>query len=368
MKTSITFKIVASGNEKIGSYRIPFIWFKGYFKKHGWKEITNKDKLAPDIYFCKGGQGEAATIRKKNSNAFIVLFKPHFEIPSFGFYLYNPKFIVKNFLDKIIFYKNSAKTYHHHDIMAANVLIADTRHIKTYLDQKYRKKTVYCRLVEPFPIKSNVNKVHNMKEITVLFHGSITHYNINFKELEFLLEGLSRLYKVKFVCISNLSEIKSRIKLKNVNVNYYNYEFDLLVKWLNKATIGYVPSFFPVHDLKTTNIIKNIFFKGHQNNMEIIFEKFSANAGRCYPFAHFGVPFLAHPTREVIADFSEINDLEFPFNKTQMLDQALNLIENQSLYKNISVDLIKLSRKKYSFENIAQKLMAEIENFILISS
>ena len=224
-------------------------------------------------------------------------------------------------------------------------------------------------MIEPFPLKASIRKpVRNNNNVVVLFHGSITHYNINFDELTYLLKGLSKFYNVTFVCISNLSEIDKKIDIKNLKVKYFEYEFDLLVDWLNKSTIGYVPSFFPVNNYKLTTFVKNFIFKGHQNNMEIFFEKFSANAGRCYPFAQYGIPFLAHPSREVVADFSNIENFEFPANKQQMLDQALKILANSNLYKNISMDLMKLSREKYSFENIAKKLMTQIENFVFFSS
>ena len=192
-----------------------------------------------------------------------------------------------------------------------------------------------------------------------LYHGSITHYNESYKELKAILGFLATKKAVKFVCISNLSDLKKKINIKNVDCLYYHYNYSVLIKYLHLADIGYVPNFLRPR----INLINNInkFFNHLLNQLELysITEKNSSNAGRAYLYASFGVPFISHPTREVIADFSGIEELHFPNTQNEAVWLINKLINDDEFYLNISKSLLERS-KEFSIENETDKLINHI--------
>ena len=143
---------------------------------------------------------------------------------------------------------------------------------------------------------------------------------------------------------------------KNVKSEYYSYDFDTLIKYLKIAHLGYVPNFLRPRIPFLKTVYNYINFKFHQLNLYNITEKNSSNAGRAYLFASYGIPFLAHPTREIIADFSSIEELEFPNDTAENNYFLKKLISNKNLYSSISKQLLKLS-DEYSLEREVEKII-----------
>ena len=305
------------------------------------------------ISICSGDIGLTSL------NAIIFLFKPHYEI-DVDLSFTNPfKFIFRfiAFFFECIF-KFKQKKFDK-DICSSEILIADTKKLGLFYKTKYDKKVLYLRLLEKIDINAKYGiskKIEKENEIIFLFHGAIKHYNENFPELKALLETASRYKFVRFVCISDIQKIQKKISLKNVKSEYYPYDFDTLIKFLKIAHLGYVPNFLRPRIPFLKNIYNYINFKFYQLNIYNIAEKNSSNAGRAYLYASFGIPFLAHPTREIIADFSKIEELEFPNDTAEANYFLKKLISNKNLYSSISNKLLTLS-DKYSLEQEVEKII-----------
>ena len=348
---------IAEGKFKEASYRIPFVWMKSFLQEK-FICVDNEIDSSIDIYFCKAGQGYARKIKKKIPNAKIVLFKPHQE-EGIYFNLLQPIQTVKSIL--LVFYefilRNDFKKYKE-DINYSDILIADSRKLKLFYESTTHKKTYYFRILEKIDNENiKVKKgLKNKEKITFLFHGSITHYNESYDELFQILNFISKLKEVDFICLSNLTEIKKRINIKNINSYYHEFTFELLLKFLKKADLGYVPNFllprFPF--LKKIHDYLNYLF--YQFNLYSLTEKNSSNAGRSYLFSQFGVPFLSHPTREVVVDFSDIELLDFPNNYQEAIWITNRYLNDDSYYESISKELLNKS-KAFNLEQETIKLI-----------
>ncbi len=351
----------AKGSKKEGSYRIPFIWMKSYLLEK-YDCVDNQIDDSIDLYFCKAGQGIANKIRQIKPNARIVLFKPHLEV-STHFDLFNLYKTFRSIIELIIEYVFRRKyNLYKKDIKASNILIADSRKLKLYFQVTTNKISYYFKLFEKIPlgkIKEKKSLISKSK-ITFLYHGGIKHYNENFPQLNKLLKFIAKDKKVDFVCISNLSDIKKYIRIKNVNTYYYEYQFELLIKYLKKADIGYVPNFLRprIKILKKIHDLFNYLF--YQLNLYSLTEKNSSNAGRAYLYAQFGVPFICHPTREVIADFSKIKNLEFPNNDDEALWILKKYLTEPLFYEDISESLL-INAKNFDLQIETMNLMQYIK-------
>tara|TARA_B100000886_G_scaffold340228_1_gene308522 strand:- start:187 stop:1281 length:1095 start_codon:yes stop_codon:yes gene_type:complete len=352
-----TISFCADGDQSLGSYRIPFVWIKEILLSKNFNCVDNIIDSYVDFYFCKGGQNIATKIKKTNKNAIIFLFKPHYEIGLDLNLRYPFKFVYRiiALIYECIFKEKQKKFLS--DIYSSEILIADTKKLALFYKTKYDKKVLYLRLLEKIDINTKYDISKKIeKEIIILFHGGIQHYNENFPQLKALLETASRYKFVRFICVSNIEKIQKKISLKNVKSEYYPYDFDTLIKFLKIAHLGYVPNFLRSRIPFLKTIYNYINFKFYQLHLYNITEKNSSNAGRAYLYAVFGIPFLAHPTREIIADFSSIEELEFP-NDTEESNYFLKkLISNNDLYSSISNKLLILSNE-YSLEKEVEKII-----------
>ena len=310
----------ATGSFKEGSYRIPFVWVKSFLNKK-YICVDNEINSSIDVYFCKAGQGFAKKIRIKMPNAKIVLFKPHLEL-STNIDLLKPIRTFKSLLSLFLEF-SFRKKYKEYidDINSSDILIADSRKLKLYFQELTNKRVFYFRLLEKIDNK-NIKPKKSLKikdKITFLYHGGIKHYNESFPEIYKILKFISKLKKIDFICLSNLREIKKIISIKNVNCFYYEYEFDTLIEYLKKADLGYVPNFLRPRIPFLKKIHDSLNYLFYQSDLYSFTEKNSSNAGRAYLFAQFGVPFICHPTREIISEFSEIKSLDFPNNTKEAI-------------------------------------------------
>ena len=351
----------AKGSFKEGSYRIPFIWVKSYLNKL-YKCFENEIDSSIDLYFCKAGQGFAKEIRKKMPCSKIILFKPHLEVSTHIDFL-RPIKTFKSLLSVFIefAFRRKHKKYME-DIYSSDVLIADSRKLKLSFEVLTNKRIYYFKLLEKVN-NQNIKAKSSLRlkeKVIILYHGGIKHYNESYPELYKLLKFISKTKKVDFICLSNLSDIKKRISIKNVKSFYHEYEFDSLIKFLKIADLGYVPNFLRprIAFIKKTHDYLNYLL--YQSNLYSITEKNSSNAGRAYLFAQFGIPFICHPTREVISDFSDVKNLEFPINSKEALFILNNYLTNDSYYENLSKSLIKKS-KDFDLQNETLKLIEFIK-------
>jgi len=334
----------AIGNSSQGSYRIPFLWIKSYLNGK-FNCVENEINSSIDIYFCKAGQGIAKAIKNKIPNAKIVLFKPHLEISTNIDY----RKPIKTFrsLLSLIFELVIRKKYNKHleDIKASYILIADSRKFELSYKVSTNKIIYYFKLLEKIDNKNIKSKssLKNKDKIVFLYHGGIKHYNESFPEIYQILKFISQTKKVEFVCMSNLSDIKRKIILNNVESFYYEYEFDTLIKFLKLADIGYVPNFLRARLPLIKKLHDYINFLFYQLDLYSISEKNSSNAGRAYLYAQFGIPFIAHPTREIVSDFSKVKNIFLSNNVKESLWIVNQFLNNESYYENISNELLKIS-------------------------
>lgn len=345
------------GNFNEGSFRIPFVWMKYYLSKK-YICLENKIDKSIDLYFCKAGQGYAKKIREKMPDKKIILFKPHLEI-STNINIFKPirttKSLIALFLE--IVFKNQFKNYQN-DINSSDILIADSRKLKLQFEASTNKKVIYLRLVERIA-NDNIRIKKGLCEknkVVFLFHGSIMHYNESYEELHSLLSFISIKKKVDFICISNLDDIKKKIRINNVKSTYIPYSYEILIHYLDKADIGYVPNFLRPK-LKIVKKLHDYFnFLFFQLNLYSITEKNSSNAGRAYLYAQYGIPIICHPTREIITEFSQIENLDFPNNKQESLFILKKYLEDDFYYRSISKSLFEKS-KEFNIELEIDKLL-----------
>ena len=354
----------AKGSFNIASYRIPFIWIKSYLSEN-YICVSDAIDNSIDIYFCKAGQGIARKIREKIPNAFIVLFKPHLEISTHIEFLKPFKSIrslVYLFIELIFKKKYKSRL---EDINASSVLIADSKKLQLHYQTNTKKKVLYFRILEKLDNLELLNRkgLRKKQQVLFLYFGSITHYNESYPQLQSILRFLSQKKAVKFVCISSLYDLKKKINIKNVDSFYYQYDYQLLMKYLRLADIGYVPHFLRPR-INLLNEINKLFNHSlNQLDLYSITEKNSSNAGRAYLYAAFGVPFLSHPTREIVADFSETVELPFPNTTNEAIWLLNKLIVNDDFYLSISQSLQKKSQQ-LTFENETDNLMKSIIDFV----
>ena len=336
----------AKGSFKEASYRIPFIWIRSYLEKK-YICVDNQIDNSVDLYFCKAGQGIAKEIRKKVPSSKIVLFKPHLE-EGLHFAISQPIKTLKSIVNLLLksIFRNQFRKYKE-DISSSDILIADSRKLKLFYESTTNKKTYYLKLLEKINKKNIKPKkgLNNKDKITFLYFGSVTHYNESYPELFQILNFISKTKKVEFICLTRLIDIKKLINIKNINALYYEYDFKLLLEYIEQADIGYAPNFlrprFPF--LKKIHDYFNHLL--YQFNLYSITEKNSSNAGRSYLFSQFGVPFIAHPTREVVVDFSDILILDFPNNFKEAIWIVNRYLKDNSYYENISKQLLNKSIK-----------------------
>ena len=361
----VKFCFYATGDFNIGSYRIPFIWLKEYLVLKGFKCVENIIDPSIDIYICKGGQEIATKIRKELKDAYIILFKPHYEI-DVNLDFKNPIKFAYRFLSFLIECSlKSKQNKFNNDIKSCSLIIADSKKLELFYLSKFNKRVLYFRLLEKISFKADQNfskKIGN--ELVFLYHGSIKHYNENLPEIKKLLIAASEYKPIRFICIADLNRINKKINLKNIVCEYHEYNYSVLLKSLEIADIGYIPNFLRPRIPCLKSIYNILNFKIHQLNLSTKTEKNSANAGRAYLFASYGVPFIAHPTREVVADFKDIDQLYFPNNSNEAVYYIRKLIEDNILYSQTSKKLFEIS-KKYTIEIESEKLLSFLEcNYI----
>lgn len=333
----------AAGREQLGSYRIPFVGVRDVISSRKDCRIVSKsESIEPDVIFCLAGQGRVQTNKLKFPSAKIVLFKPHHENTLFLAPFKKP---FRAFLDIYSFLKDKGNRQKlNSDIAQADYLIADSRKLKQHFEAN-GYKPYFMRLMERVTTRTQSPKMFDVDKdtITLLFHGSATHYTSNFTFIKSVLGKLSQSRKVIFLCMMNQSGRLQNINIHNVEVKYYDYDYETLLDLISKTDLGLVPNF--IYPRRFLNGIFGhlLFFGSYQEKAEAILQKQSSNAGRAYLFAHFGVPFLAHPTNEILMDFCGIKGLFFPSNAEEAVYFSNILLEDPQLYKDISLQLLAFS-------------------------
>lgn len=352
---------IADGNDRIGSYRIPFIGMKKALLGSNDVEVLQEEEIeGADVVFCLAGQGYAYKIRHKYPSKYIVIAKPHYEI-GYHFALFrNP---IETLLSIIRLIRprawNSAFRKHQRDVSAANLLIADSRKInRRYMAEG--KKSIFVRLVEDLP---NIvyTKIAFPKEgslLNICYHGNPILFDKYKDHFEYVLSCFTKKYRVVFYVVTNNINRFKRIKNNDVTVKYIDYEFSKLIELLPNMHIGFVPNSIKSFKLINKKLLSLFVFGSYQDNLEIFAEKLSSNAGRAYLFAHFGVPFIACPSEEILLDFGDLYfDLGFPTNKEEWLFCIQSIISNKETYEDLSKKLIQKSKKVLNIHIEAKKII-----------
>ncbi|MDA9897363.1 hypothetical protein N9D90_01010 [Alphaproteobacteria bacterium] len=354
--SAINILFDATGREQLGSYRIPFVAVRDVIaSRKDCRVVSKSESIEPDVVFCLAGQGRVQINKLKFPFAKIVLFKPHHENTLFLTPFKNPYKTISEIYSFLKDRRNRDKL--NSDIAQADYLIADSRKLKQHFDS-IGYKSHFMRLMERVTIRAQSPKTLDFDKgnITVLFHGSTTHYTSNVIFINSILRYLSQRSKVLFLCMMNQASPSHKINIHNVDVKYYDYDYNTLIDLISKTDLGLVPNFIYPRRFLNGIFGQLLFFGSYQEKAEAILQKQSSNAGRAYLFAHYGVPFLAHPTNEILMDFCQIKGLCFPSDAQEAAYFCNELLENRRLYEDISAQLLTFS-DHHNLDTEVEKLL-----------
>ena len=361
----------AKGDPSAGSYRIPFIGMREVMSEMEEIEILDVDsKIVPDVVICMAGQGEATRLRNLYPRAYILLAKPHYEIAYSFFWKTNFIKSVKSLIRAVVGRaQNTNLKRIKKDIEVSDCVISDSRRLHlSYRSEQ--KDSIFFRLFEKLPDIQYESVVPPALGgvLNVCYHGHAEMLNRAAEDFYFILKGLDRHYKVNFFCMTNMKNKNKEILFPGINTEFIDYDFSELVKLLPSMHIGLVPIRVRPSRIFSNKLLSVFLFGGFQDNLDVFAEKASANAGRAYLFSHFGVPFVADPSPELLLDFGAISELEFPVNRGEAGFFVNDILMAREKYLSISKKLIKTSSSKLNLNYETQCLITELKRRIKYSS
>lgn len=350
----------AHGVATTGSYRIPFIGMRSVIAGMTGVEIVEEDSgTSPDVAVCLAGQGEAVRLRQKFPGCFLVLAKPHYEIVYSFRWLRDFPRALKSLIRAVVPRESNVNFQRvKRDIAVSDVVLADSRKLELSF-KSAGVNAIFTRLHERLPKVEYQNRVlpEPGGELNICYHG---HSEILSRSEEYFAKvftELARTFRVRFFCMTDLRFMRHRPTWRYVTTDYIQYDFDQLVSLLPNMHIGLVPIRLSPSKLYSKKLLSLLVFGGFQDNIEIFAEKPSVNAGRAYVFSHFGIPFIADPTPEVLLDFGGINGLEFPQTADEAAHAVRNLTDSHQRYSTISAALLGASKKTLNLEVESSRLL-----------
>jgi hypothetical protein len=357
----------AQGNQSVGSFRIPFIGFHEHIKQISKVEIIDPENVdQADFVFCLPGQGIITKIDNLNSDVIIISFKPHYEI-GYRFDIFNDLQGAIRSVFRLLRPRRYNRAYIDHisEVNKSNILVADSRKILRHYKSENRD-SVFIRLVENIPItySASSKRLPNKGEkLYVCYHGNPNLYNLSYKVFRNLLNKLSDLYDVHLYVVTNTNAITTHLDNCKFTCEYVDYNFDTLCKILTQTHFGLVPDKLSISNDMLRKVMSMTLFGGYQDNLDIMAEKFSSNAGRAYLFAQFGIPFIATSTEEIALEYGEIySEVGFVTSASDW-EVILNYLLSSQNYANISNRLCQISKTKLSVSNEVNRLLDTLVSY-----
>ena len=360
----------AKGDPSAGSYRIPFIGMREVMSEMDDVEILDVgSQSVPDVVVCMAGQGEAIRLRNLYPQAYILLAKPHYEIAYSFFWKTNFIKSVKSLIRVVVGRaQNTNLKRIKEDIAVSDCVISDSRRLHlSYRSEQ--KDSIFFRLLEKLPDIQYESVVPPALGgvLNVCYHGHAELLNRAAEDFHFILKELSCNYKVNFFCMTSMKNKNKEILFPGINTEFIDYDFSELIKLLPSMHIGLVPIRVRPSRIFSNKLLSVFLFGGFQDNLDICAEKASANAGRAYLFSHFGIPFIADPSSEILLDFGSIPELEFPVNRSEAGFFVNDILMAREKYLCISRKLIKTTYSKLNLNYETHCLVTELKKRIKYS-
>ncbi|MDC0325844.1 hypothetical protein OAL60_00225 [bacterium] len=353
-----TFCFFELGNEPWanplnGSYRIPFIFLKEALQNH--YIVLPPDKVdKADIVFIYNHSKYSKIVAQKNPNAYIVLVKPHIELP----FPVNPRYfrpsdlynLLRNFLIYDILSFNSKETMSD-DFLHCKCMLSDTKQLALRYSSM-GKDSIYFPLIENFSFLpfSTTKTLPSTNTRNLFFHGSRDNFIASLPFIDSVLTSVSEL-DIKLHVITNRSS-NLPTHIRNSNIQYYKYSFDTVEYLLGLCDLGLAPTSFLPHRGYLSSLVLPLVFPRVQKNMRYTSSKLSENAGRSFLFAQAAMPFLTTPSPEASHYFSSLTQTITCASSLEVQYLTKLLLTDSETYSSLSDELFNISRTLLDFDQI----------------
>lgn len=298
----------------------------------------------------------------KNPSAYIVLVKPHIEVP----FPVNPRYFrtadlynfLRNFLIYDILNANATESISY-DFKLSQCMLSDTQHLAL----RYRsmgKDASYFPLVENYKFLASFTpkSLPQTNKRNLFFHGSRDNF---IASLPFINAALASIIEFD-VCLHVITNRSANLPLKihNTHIYYYQYSSKNLETLLALCDFGLAPTSFPPLNSHLSGFLLPLIFPRIQKNMRYTASKLSENAGRSFLLAQAAMPFITTPSPEASHYFSSLSQTITCTSFQEVEYQTNVILTNTQIYSSISQELFDLCRTDLNFDQLTCRLASDL--------
>ena len=298
---------ISNRSPSFGSFRIPFINYRQVFEKQGISTSNNIDNTT-DFCFFFCGEGLAYKFRNKFPSCKFIGVKPHFEANIFPPRNFN---ILKYLAFLFRFFRplhlNPGFQAVCDDVNCCDLLLADSRRLLRFFSSS-NHDVYFLRLLEPVFLNSFPTLPQSSDVVNITYHGNPFTLMSSIEQITVLFNSISREGGFNFIFVTNLQYIdQSKFSQLPGSHQFFEYSQSTLSTILSKTHIGLVPEIQLISSSLRAKLLKLFSSNISQPNADVLFQKFSSNAGRAYIFAQHGIPFVSTSTEEILLDFPKFH-------------------------------------------------------------